>query len=47
MFIFYQMIDAVRHCHVNKIVLRDIKLENFMVHDGKVLLADFGMSTKL
>ena len=44
MSLFYQMVDAVRHCHFNKIVHRDLKPENFLLHDGKVLLADFGMA---
>ena len=47
MFIFFQMVDAVRHCHVNKIVHRDIKPENFLVHDGKVLIADFGLAAQI
>jgi serine/threonine protein kinase len=38
------MVDAVRHCHVNKIVHRDIKPENFLLNDGKVLIADFGLA---
>lgn len=45
MFIFYQIVDIIRHCHVNKILLKDIKLENFLIHDGKVLLADFGLTS--
>eukprot|EP00008_Paramoeba_atlantica_P004575 CAMPEP_0201488894 /NCGR_PEP_ID=MMETSP0151_2-20130828/20086_1 /ASSEMBLY_ACC=CAM_ASM_000257 /TAXON_ID=200890 /ORGANISM="Paramoeba atlantica, Strain 621/1 / CCAP 1560/9" /LENGTH=391 /DNA_ID=CAMNT_0047874295 /DNA_START=62 /DNA_END=1234 /DNA_ORIENTATION=- len=46
--IFYQLVDAVNHCHVNNIIHRDIKLENMLLDDAdklNVTLIDFGFST--
>eukprot|EP01117_Protostelium_nocturnum_P014132 TRINITY_DN533_c0_g1_i1.p1 TRINITY_DN533_c0_g1~~TRINITY_DN533_c0_g1_i1.p1 ORF type:complete len:319 (-),score=87.56 TRINITY_DN533_c0_g1_i1:403-1359(-) len=40
--LFIQMISALVHCHENKICHHDIKLENFVMNEGKVKLIDFG-----
>lgn len=41
----YQLLHALRHCHRNGIVHRDVKLENVLItRDGTLKLADFGLS---
>lgn len=42
--IFDQMFDAVIYLHSIHIVHGDIKLENFLINDGRVYLSDFGFS---
>lgn len=43
--IFYQMLSAVNHLHKNKIIHRDIKLENFLIGSNlnQIKLIDFGL----
>lgn len=38
------MIDGYRGLAEHNIMHRDIKLENFMLHDDKVKFCDFGMA---
>lgn len=45
--IFMQLLNAVSHCHQNNIFHRDIKLENILLNDTIVKLADFGYSCQL
>ena len=44
-----QMLAAIRYCHENKIVHRDLKLENFLLNteaeDSAIKLIDFGLSS--
>jgi len=44
---FVQLIDAVDYCHRNRVFHRDLKPENVLFSkDGKLLLADFGLSSQ-
>ncbi|KAJ1651591.1 Serine/threonine protein kinase [Dispira simplex] len=45
--IFFQLLDAVEHCHRNGIYHRDLKPENVLIKDdGQVIkLIDFGLAT--
>lgn len=45
--IFMQLLTAVNHCHQNNIFHRDIKLENILLNNTIVKLADFGYSCQL
>jgi serine/threonine protein kinase len=36
--------NALHHVHASDIVHRDIKLENILIHQGQVILTDFGIS---
>jgi calcium-dependent protein kinase len=39
------ILQAINHCHANKVVHRDIKPENIMVNDeDETKLIDFGLS---
>jgi serine/threonine protein kinase len=45
-----QLIDAVKYCHDNNVLHRDIKVDNVLVKDDKetpprIVLADFGFSS--
>ena len=47
--IFYQMLCSIRYCHDNKIIHRDVKIENFLVNTTDVgqipiKLNDFGLA---
>ena len=42
------MANAVKYCHKQKIVHRDIKLENWLIdEEGVIKLGDFGVSKQL
>jgi serine/threonine protein kinase len=46
-YIFKQIVDAINYCHLNKIVHRDVKVENLLMDSNRqVKLADFGFSSK-
>jgi serine/threonine protein kinase len=42
-----QMIEAIEIIHNLDYIHKDIKPDNFRVHDNKLLLIDFGLSMKL
>ena len=43
--IFRQVVEGVRHCHTNKILHRDIKLDNILMDNGLLVkICDFGVS---
>jgi serine/threonine-protein kinase len=41
------MLQVLSHIHENKIVHRDVKPSNLLVHDGTLLLIDFGSAADL
>ena len=47
-FIFRQIVDALAYLHGNRVVHRDLKLENFVVTaGGTVKIIDFGLSARV
>lgn len=40
---FQQVVESVKQVHQNGIIHCDIKLENFLLQDGRVLICDFGV----
>ncbi len=42
--LFHQLVEAVETCHTNQICHLDIKLENLLLKDWSIKLADFGLS---
>ncbi|OHS96120.1 Serine/threonine-protein kinase PLK1 [Tritrichomonas foetus] len=46
--ILNDIMSGLKYLHDNRIIHRDLKLENFLVgQDGKIKIADFGLSTRL
>jgi serine/threonine protein kinase len=43
----YQIIDAVKYMHANKVIHRDLKLGNLFLKDMQVKIGDFGLATQL
>ena len=41
---FAQIVSAVGYCHSKRVYHRDLKLENVLVHQGRLKIADFGMA---
>lgn len=44
---FFQMQKAIQFIHMNKICHRDIKLENFLKKNERIVLSDFGFAQNL
>eukprot|EP01097_Dermamoeba_algensis_P009077 TRINITY_DN6265_c0_g1_i1.p1 TRINITY_DN6265_c0_g1~~TRINITY_DN6265_c0_g1_i1.p1 ORF type:complete len:1003 (+),score=204.65 TRINITY_DN6265_c0_g1_i1:28-3036(+) len=42
--IFQEIVDAIEFCHTKQVIHKDIKLENILLKNGRVKLADFGLS---
>lgn len=46
--LFQQIVDGVEYCHREKIIHRDLKLENILLDEqGNVKIADFGLSNTI
>ena len=41
-----EMVESVKEFHATNYLHRDIKTDNFRVHEGKLYLTDFGISTE-
>jgi serine/threonine-protein kinase len=39
-----EVVDALDHAHRNNVIYRDIKAENILLHDGRPMVADFGIA---
>jgi serine/threonine protein kinase len=39
-----QLIDLILYLHQKKVLVRDIRPSNLMVHDGQLVLVDFGFA---
>lgn len=41
---FYTLLSYIDHCHLSKVVHRDLKLENILLSEEKnILISDFGL----
>ncbi|CAD8189211.1 unnamed protein product [Paramecium octaurelia] len=46
--VFHQILEGVNYLHQNKIIHRDLKFENILIHeDGTLKLCDFGWAIKV
>ena len=47
--IMNQVVDAVKYCHENQVIHRDLKLDNFLISDSNnlVKITDFGISEEV
>lgn len=41
---FIQILDALEHIHSKKVVHRDVKPANIMIHEGGIKIVDFGLA---
>ncbi len=44
---FRQIIDGFRYLRKQKIIHRDVKAENILIHNNQMKISDFGCSKKL
>ena len=45
--IMYQLLDGLSYIHKNQFFHRDLKLENILMTEGKVKIADFGLAREI